>query len=156
VLGVWVRSYFVSDTFGVTAGAKSASLACAQGILIYTATADGTDALSLARLTSQWSHDDPQRVLEISMPGGNDVRLGFSCTRSMRATGELSLTITVPLWFVFPLIAGRALFWLARRSANWYLKVPRATGWCAVCQCDALSVNNHCARCGAPVFSRSF
>jgi hypothetical protein len=156
VLGVWVRSYYVCDTFWVTSGAKSASLAWAQGILIYTATADGTDALSLARMTSLWTHDDPQRKLETSMPGANDVRLGFSSTRTMPSTGGVSLTLTVPLWFVFPLIASRALFWLARCGVNWYLKAPRSTGWCAICQCDALSVNNHCVRCGGPVFSRAF
>jgi hypothetical protein len=156
VLGVWVRSYFVADTLAVNAGAKSASVACARGIVIYTATADGTNSISLPQMNREWWHEDPNYVLARSMPADDVVRLGFSSVHSYNAMGGLSVTITVPLWFVFPLIASRAIFWLARRGADWYLRTPRSTGWCAVCQFDAPSVNNHCVRCGAPVFDRSF
>lgn len=153
VLGIWGRSYFVSDSISVHVGMKSTSITAADGLIVYRAAADGEDAIRLEQMTRKYITDEPKNVIAALPGGGSNVSMGFSYDkRPMFETGQgLLITATIPCWLLFLLGSSKAIFWLARRRMSKAIAPVLENVWCVRCQCEQPAQEHQCVRCGSPV-----
>lgn len=156
VLMLWVRSYFVADTVMVEVGGKSTALTSVNGTIVYRAVADGLDEVKIVQMRRRITHTEPNFAMAV-LGGQIDVNrnFGFNFQRSASETAGLVIITTLPHWFCFMLVGGKALYWLVRRKARSTLKPGEATGWCAACQMDQVHRGGECISCGSQVFNRA-
>jgi hypothetical protein len=153
VLVVWVRSYFVADVLIAQVGANATSLSAAGGMVVYRATADGSNDVRIEQLKRRYESKDPETVL--SAIASEQSTLGFSFSKRPRFEdgSGLVVTLVLPMWFFFLITSSKAIFWMMQRGANKATAPPTKFAWCVKCQCEQPCDANHCARCGGKVIA---
>jgi hypothetical protein len=145
-----IRSFFTADVVSMELAGKRVELASAHGMFVYTASADGLDAIDFDQAVRKYRARRPSAVMDDLLLRSTTTVFGFSWeTRPQRTTGRgLELTATAPHWAMILLGSSTAILWLIRRQIRQWGSTPGPTAWCVTCQSEQPTTNGLCERCG--------